>query len=193
MIIKPIPFIDNINPPFAYWDDAFSREELDLLQGIARSAEASATVGAGSLNNDLRRSKVRWLSLTSEFEWIYEKLGAIVGTLNSQFFRFDISGFGEDIQMTNYEAGDLGTYGWHNDGSNKGVVRKMSLVVQLSHPGEHEGGDLQIMHSNLDPITVEKARGRVALFPSYKLHRVTPVTAGSRQSLVCWLTGPSLR
>jgi PKHD-type hydroxylase len=38
-----------------------------------------------------------------------------------------------------------------------------------------------------------RARGTVIAFPSYVLHRVTPIIAGTRKSLVVWITGPKFR
>jgi PKHD-type hydroxylase len=36
---------------------------------------------------------------------------------------------------------------------------------------------------------MKKEQGFVALFPSYVLHEVKPVTSGTRYSLVSWITG----
>ena len=55
-----------------------------------------------------------------------------------------------------------------------------------------EGGNLQVMTSG-EPQNVRKQRGLIALFPSYILHQVTPVTQGNRQSLVAWVSGPAFR
>ena len=41
--------------------------------------------------------------------------------------------------------------------------------------------------------TVEKGQGTVFCFPSYMLHRVTPVTKGVRKSFVLWLGGSSFK
>jgi hypothetical protein len=38
-----------------------------------------------------------------------------------------------------------------------------------------------------------RERGTVIAFPSCVLHRVTPITAGTRKSLVVWITGPKFR
>jgi PKHD-type hydroxylase len=66
------------------------------------------------------------------------------------------------------------------------------MVLQLTDPSQYEGGNLQIVTGG-DPLTVRKQRGLVAVFPSYVLHQVTPVTKGSRQSLVAWITGPQFK
>jgi PKHD-type hydroxylase len=70
--------------------------------------------------------------------------------------------------------------------------RKLSVVLQLSDPSEYEGGDLEIMNCS-EPTQVKKEKGLVTAFPSFMLHRVTPVTKGIRRTLVVWLTGPRFR
>jgi PKHD-type hydroxylase len=47
--------------------------------------------------------------------------------------------------------------------------------------------------SGAEPTTVDKGLGKVVLFPSFMLHRVTPVTKGIRRSLVVWVTGPAFK
>ena len=71
-------------------------------------------------------------------------------------------------------------------------ARKLSLVVQLSDPEDYEGGDLEI-YTGHEPLVVKKKKGMTAFFPSYQLHGVTPVTKGTRYSLVVWVHGPAFR
>jgi PKHD-type hydroxylase len=84
-------------------------------------------------------------------------------------------------------------YGWHQDyGGKLSPSRKLSLVLQLTDPAQYEGGNLQVMTSG-EPKSVRKQRGLIAAFPAYTLHQVTPVTQGTRQSLVAWISGPQFR
>lgn len=182
--------------PFVWWDNAFTDQELNWLQERAIRAEEQAQVGGNPQGDDLtrlRRSKVSWLVKTQDTAWVYEKLAHAVSALNAQFFNFDLTGFGEALQLTNYEQSNHGMYGWHQDyGSKDAASRKLSLVLQLSDPSQYEGGNLQVLTSG-EPATVQKRRGLIAAFPSYQLHQVTPVTQGSRQSLVAWISGPAFR
>lgn len=173
-------------PPFAWWDNAFTSEELEVLQRQALSASDDGLAGSG-LNKEIRRSKVAWLNNTQDSQWVYTKLAHVVSSLNSEIYNFSLSGFGEPLQLTNYNAEDRGTYGWHQD-FNGGISRKLSLVMQLTDPEQYEGGSLELLTSG-EPLRIEKRRGLITLFPSWQLHQVTPVTKGSRQSLVCWITG----
>ena len=178
--------------PWVWWEDAFSNEELNWLQKEAASADVAGMVGGiqGTEGlDDIRRASVKWLPNTQETIWVYEKLAHAVSSLNSEFYRFSLTGFGEEFQLTNYCSSNSGNYVWHQDfTSNRTASRKLSLVLQLSDPSEYEGGNLQIM-SGGGVQNIPKQRGFISIFPSYTVHQVTPVTAGSRQSLVAWISG----
>lgn len=189
------PYAHQIDP-FVWWDNGFTDQELNMLQEQAVRAEEQAQV-FGTPDGDnlakMRRSRVSWVYKDANTAWIYDKLAHIASSLNAQFFRFDLTGFGEPLQLTNYDQSDHGMYGWHQDYGGKDVPsRKMSLVLQLTDPSQYEGGNLQVLTSG-EPSTVQKKRGLVAAFPAYQLHQVTPVTKGSRQSLVAWISGPAFR
>jgi PKHD-type hydroxylase len=183
---------------FASWENGFTNDELNWLQQQARDVKQKAAIGNGGdggIDPNIRRSGLNWMSNVQETQWAFEKLGHIVSSLNAQFFRFDLRGFGEHIQLTNYDSAEQGMYGWHVDmGPNPASpCRKLSLVLQLSDPVEYEGGVLEIQPHGKDIIKMRKQRGLVVVFPSWTLHQVTPVTQGSRQSLVAWITGPAFK
>jgi PKHD-type hydroxylase len=181
--------------PYVWWEGAFTEQELNWLQTNAREAKQNASVGGGQgvggVNPDVRRSQVSWVSNTPETKWVFEKLGFVASKLNADWFGFDLTGFGEPLQLTHYDQSENGMYGWHQDYGG-GVSRKLSLVLQLSDPSEYEGGNLQVK-TNGEPQNVKKQRGLVVAFPSYVLHQVTPVTQGNRQSLVAWVSGPQFK
>jgi len=176
--------------PCVWWDGAFTNQELDWLQDQARNSVQQAVVGSG-VNTNIRRSQVTWLSNMQDTKWVFDKFADVAAKINAQYYRFDIVGFGEQLQLTNYDQSENGMYGWHVD-YGTGVSRKLSMAMQLTDPSEYEGGNLQIMTSG-KPQTIRKQRGLIAVFPSYVLHQVTPVTQGSRQSLVAWVSGPAFK
>jgi PKHD-type hydroxylase len=181
--------------PWVWWEGAFTEQELNWLQDKAKHADQNAQVGngkgGGEVNPNTRRSQVSWLNNTSDTKWVFDKLADVAAKMNTTHFRFDLTGFGEALQLTNYDQSENGMYGWHQDYGG-GVSRKLSMAVQLTDPSEYEGGNLQVMTSS-NPQNVRKQRGLIAIFPSYVLHQVTPVTQGSRQSLVAWVSGPAFR
>jgi PKHD-type hydroxylase len=62
----------------------------------------------------------------------------------------------------------------------------------LSDPSEYDGGDLEIF-TGTESVALEKKKGIIHAFPSYVMHRVTPVTRGTRRTLVVWIAGPKFR
>jgi hypothetical protein len=173
----------------AWWDNGFTNEELNWLQDRTKLSSETAGVGLG-IDFNIRRNKVSWLR-KNEGEWVFNKLSHIVSSLNSQFFQLELVGFGEPVQLTHYVSEDRGEYTWHCD-YGKGVSRKLSVVLQLSSPNDYEGGELHLKTGNEDTV-VPKKRGMIVAFPSFTLHRVTPVTSGNRQTLVSWVSGPRFK
>ena len=183
------------NHTFVSWPNAFTDEELDQILSHLKTlpTELAEVGGHTDAPPDLRTSRVAWFGNTSETSWIYDRLAFIARKLNAKFYNFDLYGFLEDMQFTIYEGGEESHYTWHIDMSDDAPsARKLSLVLQLSDPSEYEGGELQTMTSSV-PATVDKQKGLIAAFPSYVLHRVTPVTKGTRYSLVIWVCGPSFK
>lgn len=181
---------------WAWMDKEFSESECYQIREIGEKLlPQDATVGNNQIDPAVRRSKTSWISSTPETVWIYDRLGYIVRMLNGRFFQFDITGFHEDLQYTVYESNVEGNYEAHIDSGMSGrntPPRKLSLSLQLSHPDEYEGGDLELITGTV-PTKTKREQGVVIAFPSYTLHRVTPVTKGTRRSLVVWLTGPRFR
>jgi PKHD-type hydroxylase len=174
---------------WAYWDKAFTPEECKKIIDYAEQFEK---INAGisyknELNSEIRESKVVWITPDHEINWVYQRLTDIITRLNQDYFRFDLFGFIEGFQFTEYNA-PSGHYGKHVDSMYNGTVRKLSFVIQLSDPKEYKGGELQI-HLGEEPTVMKKEQGALVAFPSPTLHEVTAITKGRRYSLVGWITG----
>ncbi len=138
----------------------------------------------------IRKSNISWL----EGEWIYRWIRPYVQEVNKQW-KYDINSV-EKFQFTVYQQNQF--YDWHPDysPSNKSNVRKISLSLSLSDPKEYEGGDLEFIVEDVPEkrhsiICNElKSRGSLVIFPSYVIHKVNPITSGTRYSLVMWHGGP---
>jgi PKHD-type hydroxylase len=181
--------------PFAIWREGFTAEELDLITATGDAlGHSKATIdGADDGYADIRITRTAWIGYDPKTQWLYERLMQIGGYLNNLVYRLDVTGISERLQYTIYDAGEGGHYDWHVDhGTVTPVPRKLSLVLQLSDPSSYEGCELQI-HAGNKIETPPIERGTVILFPAYVLHRVTPITMGTRRSLVSWISGPLLR
>jgi PKHD-type hydroxylase len=98
----------------------------------------------------------------------------------------------EPIQLACYDAREAGFFKWHADTVPSDMTRKISISVPLSDPAEYDGGSLEL-NQGTSIITVEQLAGVPIIFPSWLIHRVTPVTRGRRYSLVAWIRGPNWR
>ena len=80
-----------------------------------------------------------------------------------------------------------------------GKVRKLSMTLNLTEPDDYTGGDLKFdfgPHAGRGRFKTCKEirpRGSLIIFPSYLYHQVTPVTKGTRYSLVIWSLGKPFR
>jgi PKHD-type hydroxylase len=181
---------------FVPWANAFTPEEMDRIEQVG---DALPLTQAG-LMTDLEaqaRDRVRvtrtaWMDGVEQNKWLYDRIQQIAMTINAMAYRFALTGFSERIQYSVYHGAEGGHYDWHVDQGPLVTRRKLSLTVQLTDPWQYQGGDLQFLAGSL-PETAPRERGMVVAFPSYGVHRVAPVTSGTRKSLVIWITGPEFR
>lgn len=185
---------------YAYWENFLTDEEINQILALPQWHQMTeGRIGGASevndLNKEVRSSSISWFLPTAETNHIWKKMTETISEVNSRFFQFEITGCYEPAQLGLYKAESEDKYEWHTDAipQDRAVPRKLSMALMLSDPSEFEGGDLQIKTNSDQPITLEQKRGRAWFFPSYTLHRVTPVTKGVRRSLVLWVGGPQFR
>jgi PKHD-type hydroxylase len=192
---KSVP-VDVDSPiPLTVWKDAFTPKEVDRIIAYGDMLQPMKAVLAGRSDNTdhLRITRVAWMEKKPEIQWLHARLEEMVLQINARFYRYDLYGLNEAFQYTVYEGAEGGYYGWHVDVGEKNYEpRKISLSLQLSDPSGYEGGDL-MLQAGAGEFSAEKARGTLIAFPSFVLHRVTPVTSGTRKALVIWVAGPDFR
>jgi PKHD-type hydroxylase len=184
--------INHLN--YYYFTNVFTPEELVKIVEIGEKTPKTnaTTVGTeGDIVSEYRLSEISWLNENDETSWLYLKLAEHAKIANEVMWNFDIWGFGDSLQYTRY-YGNGGHYDWHADLGPGISNRKLSCVLQLSTPEEYEGGELQ-MNPGGNIISVPKGLGTLCFFPSFLLHRVTPLSSGVILSLVTWFRGANLR
>lgn len=194
------PFIDNYASKRLYHtspyivENAFSDEECEMIIELGENAYLFEGLVGGADNikrKHIRDSIVGFVGYSEETSWIYDRLAEHVIEANNEYWEFELVGFGDNFQYTKYFGGG-GHYTWHADIGETCSHRKISVVVQLSDENDYEGGDLEFF-TGPEVVTTSKVKGTLILFPSYLIHRVTPVHSGVRQSLVSWVSGPNLK
>lgn len=112
---------------------------------------------------------------------------------NSNSYRYHLEGYNpkDPPLVFKYSADREDHYTWHTDSIEGDSVRKLSFTIQLTDPTEYDGGDLEFMPAVTDKKIREQ--GTMTIFPSYMVHRVSPVTQGVRYTIVGWIYGPDFR
>jgi PKHD-type hydroxylase len=181
-------------------DNVVPKEMIDFLNRFAEASAGRAEKGGVVLSDakharvaDVRRSDVVWLGQEPAHRAVYDFVAGFVNQANSQVFRLDVQSFTEPFQIATYTAAARGFYGWHVDiGAGRLSNRKLSIVIPLTDPRDYEGGAFEVFHDS-EPTRIDMPLGRIVAFPSYLLHRVTPVTRGVRRTMSVWVSGPPFR
>lgn len=183
---------------FVLHQEHFAPSTLDeMIKSGLKIEPVPAKIGtAQGVDENVRRSKLRWIQRDNEdYSTVFPVFDKMFHEANRKSFGFDIQWL-PSIQFTEYPAESQGHYDWHVDvfwETQEFYQRKLSMVVQLSDPGDYEGGELQLDEWKRPDPDLLKKRGSVIIFPSFIKHRVTPVTKGIRRSLVAWIEGPLWR
>ena len=183
-------------PPCGYWcwNEEISDESCQKLISSGEGKWTEATVK--NQRTDYRKSDIVW----NKDQWVFDLIWPYMLSANEEAgWKYNIVA-AESVQITRYNKG--GFYSWHRDGygshnevydetSNEfrhGNTRKLSMCIILN--SDFEGGDFQI-RGFYEEIDIPKlTKGSVIVFPPFMEHRVTPVTKGTRYSLVAWFVGP---
>ena len=191
MDLKPVfPIDQSIDQTCYYWfETGFSSEEVNLIVKNAKNYESQkATIIGEDKENTIRKSNIKWLPVNDEWNWVYDRVSNQIMEANKALWQFNLHTIIDNIQYTEYE-GNGGHYDWHLDIGPRSINhRKVSVVIQLSDPDDYVGGNLEL-HPGSNSFAVPRGKGTVVVFPSFLLHRVTPLTSGLRRSLVLWAGG----
>ena len=186
--------------------------EMAITGGAGRITKVNGKLDKKKIKNiqKKRKSDIVWMN----DRWIYNEIQPYIHEANKLAgWNFDWD-WSESCQFTKYGVGQY--YGWHCDSWDQpyqspqnvdgtwppdhGKIRKLSVTVSLVEPSEYVGGNLEFDFRNSIDTEWKKGktikecveirpRGSIIVFPSFVWHRVTPVTKGTRYSLVMWNLG----
>ena len=140
---------------------------------------------------DLSRTNAKCACLPVSQKSLYDRIRNIIIDINQKVWFFHLYDFGEPLKFMEYSEHYNGFFGTHADINSDSIMkfRKLTVVIQLTDENEYEGGDLIIQCYEKEIIASRKI-GTVIIFPSFLLHRITPVTKGVRHSMVTFAHGP---
>lgn len=179
------------------WSPEFCRQILDRAEIYPFQ---NAVIGKSMYDSSVRRSRIKFIQNNDNlFKDVFNDLWLMANEANKNFFNFNIEKL-DFIQLTEYTAADQGEYKKHHDvfwlNNDPYFHRKLSCTIQLSDPNSYEGGDITLEDlpgEELPHAPDVKQQGTSLFFPSFVLHKVHPVTKGTRYSLVAWFDGPKWR
>jgi PKHD-type hydroxylase len=180
--------------PFHARPAALTPDECAALVARAAAAPLRPARLVGQVAADLRRADLVWVDDLPGAGWVMARMMRVVADANRAAFDFALDDFAESAQIARYTEAARGHFGWHSDIGAGALAarRKLTIVVQLSDPADYSGGQLELQPDS-HVHAANTAMGTATLFPSFVLHRVTPVTAGTRWSLTLWAHGPGFR
>jgi len=174
--------------------DSYQRS-LNLKVDELSDNDYSALVGDSDTPIEkLRKCHISWISVSEGDVTSFIAIGLkkIVKNVNNMIWKMDVNNEWEtDIQFTKY-IGKGDHYDWHKDyyaeeNLEDGIAeRKISVVYCLSKKSDYDGGQFQIRTKNSGVYTVKFDYGDFIVFPSDKLHRVKPLSSGTRITMVGW-------
>jgi PKHD-type hydroxylase len=166
-----------------------SENILDLQDSSVGHTDEVMSSIRKSKNGFVSAHKPEHISLFSNLQ---SRIWTFINLANRSTFGFDVT-YLDEVQYTVYDTGDY--YNWHSDlmvETQNAFHRKLSVTIQLSDDTEYEGGDFELHcldEENQLPKEIIRKKGSIIIFPSFMVHRVTPVTKGTRKSLVAWVEG----
>ena len=192
-----LPFeVDTNSLLLAISDNFLTKEECEKVINYInknKNLKKEGVTFAGKTRPNYRKSLIRWIDDKDgeELSWLIEKFHAAFFEVNSNHYKFDLYGLTEPIQFTEYST-LKDKYDYHTDSTLGSQVRKLSATVQLSDENSYKGCNVEIKLENKNQI-LNRKQGSITIFPSYMLHRVTPLLEGTRYSLVTWAGGPRFK
>lgn len=190
--MEALSIINNANDEYWYFDREVNKETCDKIIALAEDwqpAKVHSNLNAELKNNPYERiTDVTWCNERWVYDLVWDYLD--IANRNSNWnFQIDAC---EAMQLARYNKD--GHFKFHQDGNgftrfdngNKfvhGKTRKLSMSIILND--EYEGGEFEFFGQQ----QVIGKRGTIIVFPSYMMHRVKPVTKGTRYSLVTWFCG----
>lgn len=157
-------------------------EELAELQATLAQAEfvdGKLTAGwyAKTVKNNLQLPGAKGQDLRSQIKTALEQNPLFQAAVRPKHIH--------SILLSRYNPGM--SYGRHTDNAlMSGNRSDVSFTVFLNDPDEYEGGEL-VMEGADDEQGYKLKAGSAIVYPSSTLHRVDPVTTGTRLAAVGWV------
>ena len=182
---------------YYFWDKALSKSDLiDLHMQVLlhqdpgwKDQPASADGGKATLKNVSQVKAIAWKYVKDILKPHYDRI-CMVNTENYGFSFWHQNDLEVCLHNT-YDEKNEASYNWHYDGSpDFSHTYRLTVLINTSLE-KYEGGQLELF-TNGGVLKVPELNnsGSIVIFRAEMLHRVTPVTKGTRHSLAFFIKGP---
>ena len=182
---------------YYFWDKALSKSDLiDLHMQVLlhqdpgwKDQPASADGGKATLKNVSQVKAIEWKYVKDILNPHYDNI-CQVNTENYGFSFWPQNNVEICLHNT-YDEKNEASYNWHYDGSpDFSHTYRLTVLINTSLE-KYEGGHLELF-ANGGVLRVPELdnSGSIVIFRAEMLHRVTPVTKGTRNSLAFFIKGP---
>ena len=174
-----------------YWDNILNQDQIKQINLICKNS-------ANPFSDDHPAENVVKTADVTCIKWkmlkpVMQHVDDTWRETNKFKFGFDIFQT-SDIDLWNintYDSENKGEYDFHFDATNDYVCDiKLTGIVNISDE-PYEGGEFIAFYDNkFQEITEIKNPGSAMLLRHHSLHKVNPVTKGTRKTLSYWIYGP---
>jgi PKHD-type hydroxylase len=167
--------------------DVLDSADLAQLRGLVDQAPfVDGKMTAGARAKRVKNNEMLQHDSNASVEANKLILGKLLN--NGQFARVAFPKTARPIMINRYVPGMA--YGLHVDnalmGRQPAVRSDISLTLFISDPADYDGGELTIS-TEFGQVNIKLPAGHMVIYPSSTLHRVAPVTRGTRLVAVTWL------
>lgn len=157
----------------------------ELLSAITTAASSGPFISGKSTAKGLAQEVKKNLQLSSaDYEPLLEHVAQSI-VQHPTVQAFALPAHISQPMVNRYEAGM--EYGLHADSAYiNGMRTDVSFTLFLDDPASFQGGEL-VIHSSTQQFTFKLPAGSMVMYPSGALHRVTPVSYGTRNAVVGWV------
>ena len=178
---------------YYYWkfEELYSKEEVNKIDGQI-DTNISKDAKDVPADNVVKTAQVKLID-SVKIKLLDRMLDAVVDG-NKRNFGYNIYYEKHIMNHNTYSYENKGKYNYHIDATffNPASDIKLTAILNLSTE-EYEGGDFYINIGEEFIVPEIKKPGNLIIFPSYLLHKVTPVTKGNRKTLTAWIAGPKFQ
>ena len=174
--------------PLYYWESLYTLKEVKKINKNLKKYILNKDTTSLAAGGVVKTSKVDAILWKDAKKYLHQ-FNDFIRLRNERVFGFHL--FPENdydwLFINSYSVGEQ--YGWHLDSHTHCPSDiKLTALLNLSE-SPYEGGTLEMNTGYIKKAPEMDKPGNMIIFPSFILHRVTPVTKGTRTSLAFLLTG----